>query len=310
MASTSANEPDGAAADRADARLSPALRLRRRRRRRMAAAARKGVAISPTLFTLANALSGFMAIFLASRPPDIDLPMGLSPLVLASMCIFLAMFFDAIDGQIARLTRSVSELGAQLDSMADMVSFGVAPAFIAVQLAGVRLPFVSIRGDHYYDRLALIAACIYVACAALRLARFNLEADPDHARGHTIFRGLPSPGAAGTIAGLVMLHAHLLAGGPEWLTRVSAMGVLGIMLLTAFAMISRMPYVHVINRYLRGRAPFGYVAMGVVVLLLLSVAPQWSIAIAFVSYALSAPITRLLRLRGSRRAATASQSPP
>ncbi len=278
----------------------------------MARAARRGVAISPTLFTLANALSGFMAVFLASRPPDIELPLGISPLVFASMCVFAAMFFDAIDGQIARLTRSVSDLGAQLDSMADMVSFGVAPAFIAVQLAGVRLPFVSLRGDHYYDRLALIAACIYVACAALRLARFNIEVDPDHARGHTVFRGLPSPGAAGTVAGLVMLHAYLLAGGPQWLARSAAMGVLGVMLLTAFAMISRLPYVHLINRYLRGRAPFGYVAMGVVVLLLLTIAPQWSIAGAFVSYALSAPIVRLLRLRPGRRSAVATtpQPPP
>lgn len=275
----------------------------------MARAARKGVAVSPTLFTLANALSGFMAIFLASRPPDIELPLGLSPLVFASMCVFLAMFFDTIDGQIARLTRSVSELGTQLDSMADMVSFGVAPAFIAVQLAGVRLPFMSMRGDHYYDRLALIAACIYVACAALRLARFNIEVDPDHARGHTAFRGLPSPGAAGTIAGLVMLHAHLLAGGPAWLARAAAMGVLGVMLLTAFAMISRLPYVHLVNRYLRGRAPFGYVAMSVVILLLLTIAPQWSIAVAFVSYALSAPIVRLLRLRPGRRPALPTRPP-
>lgn len=282
-------------------RDTPSFR-RRRRRRRMARAARKGVAVFPTLCTLGNVLSGFMAIFLASRPATVDLPFGWSPLVFASACIFLGMFFDAIDGQIARLTRSTSDLGAQLDSMADMVSFGVAPAFIAVQLAGVRMPFFSVRGDHYYDRAALVIACIYVACAALRLARFNVESDPQDERGHTLFRGLPSPGAAGTVASLVLLHAHLLAGGPTWLAQAAAMGLLGVMLLTAFAMISQLPYVHVLNRYLRGRAPFGYVALGVVLLLLLSIAPQWSMAGAFVAYAVSAPLARVMRGRPRRRA--------
>ncbi len=266
----------------------------------MALAARRGVAVFPTLCTLGNALCGFMAIFLASREPTADLPFGWSPLVLAASCIFLGMFFDAVDGQIARLTRSTSGLGVQLDSMADMVSFGVAPAFIAVQLAGVRTPFFSVRGDHYYDRAVLIIACIYVACAALRLARFNLEADSGHERIHTVFRGLPSPGAAGTVAGLVLLHAHLLAGEPAWRAQSAAMGLLGIMLLTAFAMISSLPYVHVLNRYLRGRAPFGYVAMGVVLLLLLSIAPHWSIACGFTAYALSGPVARLSRWRQGR----------
>ncbi|MCC7145522.1 MAG: CDP-diacylglycerol--serine O-phosphatidyltransferase [Phycisphaeraceae bacterium] len=261
---------------------------------------RRSVAIVPTLCTLGNALCGFLAVFLASRGPQVDLPLGLSALTIASIFIFLGMLFDGFDGQIARLTRSTSDLGEQLDSMADMVTFGVAPAFIAVQLAGVQSPFLSLRGDRYFDRAALIIACIYVACAALRLARFNVEANQHQAQAHAhaYFSGLPSPGAAGTVAGLVMLHQHLLdAIGPLWVLKTSAVGILAVMILVAWAMVSRLPYVHVPNRYLRGKAPFGYFVMAVVVILLLLIAPQWSIAMGFTAYALSAPVMLLPVLR-------------
>ena len=81
------------------------------------------------------------------------------------------MVLDGLDGRIARLTRSTSELGEQLDSMADMVTFGVAPAFLAIQLIGVATPFISVRSDQLFDRFVVVVACIYVACAALRLER-------------------------------------------------------------------------------------------------------------------------------------------
>src|SRR5690606_12393377 len=114
--------------------------------------------------------------------------------------IFLGMLLDGLDGRVARMTRSTSELGEQLDSMADMVTFGVAPAFLAVQLVGVVSP-LSLAED-MFDRFAMVVAFIYVACAALRLARFNIETKSDNVVDHLSFSGLPSPGAAGTVASM------------------------------------------------------------------------------------------------------------
>lgn len=251
------------------------------------------MSVLPTFFTLGNLLCGFAAIFLASRPLEVELPLGWTPLAFSAAMIFLGMAFDGLDGRIARLTRSTSDLGAQLDSMADMVTFGVAPAFLAVELIGVRTPFVSATNDLFFDRFAMVVASIYVACAALRLARFNIEsaqAPETHHRAH--FKGLPSPGAAGTVASMALLHQHFLAGDDDpmqWPVRLAAIGMVLVMLLAAFAMVSRFHYVHVLNRYLRGRAPFSTLWKTVVAVLILFIYPQGSLAAAFVLYALSAP---------------------
>src|SRR5690606_59337 len=95
--------------------------------------------------TLANMLCGFLAIFVASRPVgDANLPWEWTPLTMAAVFVFMGMVFDAFDGHLARLTRSVSDIGEQLDSLADMVTFGIAPAFLAVQLVGVQVPYLSL----------------------------------------------------------------------------------------------------------------------------------------------------------------------
>jgi CDP-diacylglycerol---serine O-phosphatidyltransferase len=270
---------------------------RRAGRRRLVPSMRP-VAILPSLLTLGNVLSGFLAIFVASRPLEPNLPFGWSPLTFAALFIFMGMLLDGLDGQLARLARATSGLGEQLDSMADMVTFGVAPAFLAVQLAGIGSPFLSARSDRYFDRAALIIACCYVACAALRLARFNAELKSPAAEDHATFSGLPSPGAAGTVASLVLLHQHLLAQPVlrVWALNFAAYGILLVTLLTALAMISRMRYLHISNRLLRGRAPIEYVAVLVVVGLLLLIAPQLSLAAAFAAYAVSAPARVVVRL--------------
>lgn len=267
------------------------------RRRRRARLAGKTIAVLPTMFTLGNLLCGFMAVFVASRP--VDTPMMFvdwTPLTCAALFIFLGQIFDALDGRVARLTRSTSDLGEQLDSMADMVSFGVAPAFILVQLIGVQAPFFSDAGDSVYDRLGLVIAGIYVACAGLRLARFNIEQEDDSVKSHLYFDGLPSPGAAGAVAGLALLHQHVWAHQPDATGgNIAAYVMLVATLLCALSMVSRYRYVHVMNKYVRGRAPFLSVAVAVMVLLLLLVWPQPAIAGGFVAYALSGPAAALLR---------------
>ena len=279
-------------------KASPAKASRRRR------AARRTIAVLPTLFTLGNLLCGFIAIFFASRPANVDLPFNWTPLTFAAMFIYVGMVCDGLDGSIARLTGSMSGLGEQLDSMADMVTFGVAPAFIMVQMIGIGTPFVSEQTDRFFDRVALSVACIYVACAALRLARFNLEKGSDEHADHASFSGLPSPGAAGAVASLALLHQHFLAGDGSALmaswTQWTAFGMLPVTLLVALAMVSRLPYIHVVSRYLRGQARFNSIVAAVIITLLLIVHVQGSFAAAFVIYALSAPAVKLYQLTRNR----------
>jgi CDP-diacylglycerol--serine O-phosphatidyltransferase len=256
----------------------------------------KTIAVLPTLFTLGNLLCGFVAIFVASRP--IDTPMmfvSWTPLTCAAMFVFLGLAFDALDGRVARMTGSESDLGEQLDSMADMVSFGVAPALILVQVLGVQAPYFSENGDTFYDRLGLVVGCIYVACAGLRLARFNIEKDDEGPGGSPFFEGLPSPGAAGTVAALALLHQHVWARDNFSLgATMSAYVMLACTALCAIAMVSRFRYVHLMNRYVRGGAPFPAVVAAVIVLLLLLVWPQPAAAGGFVIYAVSGPLRALL----------------
>jgi CDP-diacylglycerol--serine O-phosphatidyltransferase len=186
-----------------------------------------------------------------------------------------------------------------------MVSFGVAPAFIAIMLVDVQIPFLAQgKGDSLLDRAVLITGALYCACAALRLARFNVEVKSASVADHMSFKGLPSPGAAGTVASLVLLHEHFLAPlmhthratetgldtmdetWPLWLSKV---GMIIVMMLVAFAMVSRLRYSHVLNRYFRGKASFNAIVFAVVGVLAFAIAPQYTIAGALVLYALSAP---------------------
>jgi len=287
----------------------------RRRRARRRGVVLRTIAIVPTLMTLGNALCGFAAIFVASRymmwqlwedteqnaalatamsesgNNEMFMPFGMTPLMLACGFIFLGMLLDGLDGQVARMTRSTSDLGEQLDSMADMVTFGVAPAFAALMLVNIAAPFGGGRGDSYFDRLGMVAALIYVACTALRLARFNIELGSEEQPDHNNFKGLPSPGAAGTVASLILLHQSFLDNNrPDWIVNAASFGMIVVLLLTAFAMVSQLHYVHVLNRYVRGRAPFATVVKGVVLGLFLVIEFQATLAAALIFYALSAPV--------------------
>lgn len=270
--------------------------MNRKRKRARALRTLQRLAIAPTLMTLANLLCGFAAIFYASRePPELELLDNYRPLTIAAGLIFLAMVFDGLDGRVARLTRSTTDFGAQLDSMADMVSFGVAPAIMVIQLIDVGTPFFGTAElDTYFGRATLLIGGAYVACAGLRLARFNIETTDADLDAHMWFRGLPSPGAAGTVASLVLLHQYLIDRDAETLlTDVTAVVMVGITFVAALAMISTLAYVHVLNRYLRGRGTFEYVALLAVGIILLLTIPRWSLAAGFILYALSGPVTHL-----------------
>lgn len=281
---------------------------RRRRRRRLPPAY-----VFPTMCTLGNLVAGFAAIHYAAKPADFIGPWDWSGLSFAAVLIFIGMIFDAVDGSVARLTRSTSELGAQVDSLADMVSFGVAPAFMTIVLVsryvgGSDINIIGPEVDNLFGRFIWCLAAVYVCCAALRLARFNVETPGEDVKDHLIFRGLPSPGAAGAVVSLILLHQHLIAeryldGMPDGIARGWALGVPFILGLCAFAMVSSLPYAHVINRYLRGGRSFAYVVYIVVPLVMLIWFFHYVVAVGFCLYALSAPtwgLWRWLRRRSVR----------
>lgn len=251
------------------------------------------------------------------KDPNTLLIVHWTPLEVAAILIFVGMLFDAIDGSIARLAHVQSDLGAQIDSLADMVTFGVAPAFLTLRLVSLETAdgglIIGPGADNVLGKIIWAAAAVYVCCAAMRLARFNLEITTNN-RGHTKqFHGLPTPGAAGAVAGLIALHQHLLiptSGDdlPQAFARGAALGIPVIMLICGVVMVSNIPYVHVTNRFVRGRRSFAYAARLIVCLALLVWFLQITLAAAFTAYALSGP-ARLLVARFRRRRSTDSKHP-
>jgi CDP-diacylglycerol--serine O-phosphatidyltransferase len=264
-------------------------RTRRRASRRLRDL--KNVPVLPSLVTLGNVFFGFLAVAkvsdaLRATAPGAEFSEVVAYFELAAVLVFVAMVFDALDGRIARMTNQTTPFGAQLDSMADMVTFGVVPAFLGKVLVdwhaqgpgAVLMPHPKI----YY-----VAAVIYVLCAALRLARYNVEttaAEEDHRE----FRGLPTPAAAAVVCSLVAFYctredpqsfARLWIHGAEYDLVVGLMplllGTLGLL------MVSRVPYPHAMHTIFKQRHSFPFLA-GLVVLIGLA-AVEWSMVMAFVS---------------------------
>lgn len=272
------------------------------------------LSVVPTLLTLGNLLCGFGAIHYASLPIGPSQFLGWNTLTIAGTLLFVGMLCDALDGTVARLTRSSSEFGAQLDSLADIVSFGVAPAFMVIRLvtyyygpewseaAGGGQSILGPDEGNVYAKVIWAIAAIYVSCAALRLARFNVETPSAAEEDHRWFRGLPSPGAAGTVASLILLHQHLLVkvwaqDAPAGFDRISSLFIPLVTILCAIAMVSRMRYAHLVNRYLRGRRSFLYVVFLAVLLVAAIFWLHAVMAAGFVVYALSGPWSAIFRRR-------------
>jgi CDP-diacylglycerol--serine O-phosphatidyltransferase len=270
----------------------------------------RAISIAPAMLTLGNLLSGFAAIHFATRP-DIAIqgPMlekfASTNLTLACYLIFLAMVCDALDGRMARFARATSDFGGQLDSLADMVSFGTAPAFIVIRLIlNIFAPenamgeiWVSPLAGTAFGRFCWIAAGAFVACAALRLARFNAENVPDES-SHMAFKGLPAPGAAGTLISLVLLHESVFHHTALAKFSVPFAAVMPwVVIALGLLMVSRLPYVHIVNRFLRGKKPFWVLVAAVLCGLAFLLWPAAALAVSLCSYALTGPIGRLLSFR-------------
>lgn len=232
---------------------------------------RRGIYLLPNLFTTAALFAGFYAIVAAMK--------GLfEP---AAIAIFVAMIMDGLDGRVARLTNTQSEFGVQYDSLADLISFGLAPALVVYQwaLSGLGKP-------------GWLAAFIYAACTALRLARFNTQVGIADKR---YFQGLASPAAAAVLAGLVWVGAEY-----EFEGHTIGAGVLALTILVGLLMVSNVRYHSFKELDFKGKVPF---IAAVVIILIFAVIfmqpPEVLFGIALV-YAASGPVFTLVQVRRRR----------
>ncbi|GAC26384.1 CDP-diacylglycerol--serine O-phosphatidyltransferase [Paraglaciecola mesophila] len=222
---------------------------------------RKGIYLLPNLLTTAGLFSGFYAV-VASMNGHFEA---------AAVAIFIAMIFDGLDGRVARMTNTQSEFGAEYDSMADMVSFGMAPALVAYNwgLSGL-------------GKIGWLAAFIYVAGAALRLARFNTQIGIADKR---YFQGLASPAAAALVAGLVWVGGEYDVNGDDY-------GVL-VALVTSLAgllMVSNFKYNSFKEVNWHGKVPFVALLLVMLIFVVVATEPALVLFVVFALYALAGPI--------------------
>jgi CDP-diacylglycerol--serine O-phosphatidyltransferase len=285
------------------------------RRRRLSA-----ISLLPAAATLGNLLCGFLAVFccLLSVRAEYAEHYALQPrffyprleqlfpthIAAGAYLIVAAMIFDALDGRLARITRRTSEFGAQLDSLSDIVSFGLAPAALFVTML-LRPAVDAVAGEPDASRaefrVGMMCAVVYLSCAAIRLARFNVENIKSEA-AQRAFSGLPSPGAAAAVAALLALHEHLrkagFAGwGVDW-ANVARWVIAAALFCVGLLMVSRLDYVHIFNVYARRRHPPSHLVWLIAILGL----GWYSFELLFVvvawAYAISGPVIHFVRRRG------------
>jgi CDP-diacylglycerol--serine O-phosphatidyltransferase len=259
--------------------------------------------------TLGNAICGFGAMYVAALP---GYP---NQFTIAAYLIFLAMVFDALDGRLARFARHTTDFGGQLDSLADVISFGAAPAFLSLLLFKAWY-----SGPQHADlpmaltRFIWAVGALYLSCAALRLARFNVSNEHGE-QHHFSFLGLPSPAAGGTVAAWVLMQQELartafdLHSSSTMLRLSNTLGHLSavcilvlplIVLGTGLLMISHIRYPHLVNRHLRGRRSLARLILVLMGLLLLVVAHEYVMAVGMLAYVLwgaTSAATRWWRLK-------------
>ncbi|MBU6460903.1 MAG: CDP-diacylglycerol--serine O-phosphatidyltransferase [Proteobacteria bacterium] len=232
----------------------------------------KGYYILPNLFTSAGLFAGFYAIVQAMN----------GNFGYAAVAIFIAMIMDSMDGRVARLTGTQSEFGMQFDSLSDMVSFGIAPALV-----------VYVWSLQSLGRVGWIAAFVYAAGAALRLARFNTQVEVADKR---YFTGLPSPAAAALIAGFVWMMYDLGIPGLElnWFS-------CGLTFFAGLTMVSNIRYYSFKDINLRKSVPFFVVLIPILAFILLATYPPLVVFSVFVAYGVSGYVLWLIQYVRKRK---------
>lgn len=219
---------------------------------------RKGIYILPNLFTLAALFGGFYAIVMAMN----------NRFDLAAVGVFIAMVLDSLDGRVARMTNTQSAFGEQMDSLSDMVSFGAAPALISYEWA--------LKG---LGRWGWIAAFVYCACAALRLARFNVNTAVVDKR---YFQGLPSPAAAALMAGFIWLMSELDIAGPA-----VAWPMFALALYSGLTMVTNVPFYSFKDVPMKKSVPFVVIVLIALGIAVINIHPPIVLFGVFVVYGFS-----------------------
>ncbi|MEK8088830.1 CDP-diacylglycerol--serine O-phosphatidyltransferase [Thermithiobacillus plumbiphilus] len=232
---------------------------------------RRGVYVLPNLFTTASLFAGFYAIIKAIG----------GDFQLAASVIFIAMVLDGLDGRIARLTNTQSDFGAEYDSLADVIAFGLAPSVV-----------LYLWGLSGYGKIGWLGAFVFTACGALRLARFNTQV---HVASKSHFQGLPIPAAAATLAGLVWVAESPEVSG--FIDDFAQPIALALVYLLGLFMVSNFRYKSFKDVDLRGRVPFVLAVIGVLIVALIAVHPPLVLFAASLTYALSGPVLTLLQMR-------------
>ena len=260
---------------------------------------RKGIYVLPNMITLAALFGGFYAIVMAMN----------GQFGLATAGIFAAMVLDGLDGRVARMTHTQSAFGEQMDSLSDMVSFGAAPALVAYMWALQPL-----------GKAGWFAAFVYCACAALRLARFNVNTGVVDKR---YFQGLPSPAAAALVAGFIWLTSTMIEAQrevPLFRALISALGgtrvargdfswlLFAITLFAGLTMVTNTPYYSF--KDLRGRrsVPFVMLVLAALLIAVISIEPATMLFLVFVGYALSGYVVYVWRKAKGEHASIVSTS--
>ncbi|HBF22348.1 MAG TPA: hypothetical protein DDW23_00910 [Planctomycetes bacterium] len=274
----------------------------------------------PSLVTLANLACGICALILCMDAVAIGADMSafdgdnLHPIKAAAWLLVLATFLDAMDGKLARLTRNTSTLGAQLDSLADAVAFGVVPGMLVRSTA---LLFGPLLGITPHPRILWVAPIVFTCCAVLRLARFNVENSGESSRkGVKFFTGLPTPAAAGLPVAMVLFtfgvadSNFLFSLSDEATLRVQAflLGILPFTLLALGAlMVTRVPYPHLASWLTRNRSPFQATAEFVLVGGLLLIEPEAALLLVGAAFVLVPLLAVLPRTLGAHLASEQSE---
>jgi CDP-diacylglycerol--serine O-phosphatidyltransferase len=225
---------------------------------------RRAVNLIPNLFTTGNLCCGVFAILAVFN----------ANYIAAAIAILVAMVFDVLDGKSARLTNSTSQFGLEYDSLADVVSFGVAPGLLIYSWA--------LSGQGMFGAAVMFA---YVALGAVRLARFNSTVASTDSK---YFTGLAIPAAAGVVASLVIFDHHIVRMGAE----VKPLLILIITLTLAFLMVSTIKYRSFKDLKFRGGRHFNYLVWVILGLMLVMAWPQVMLFVIFAAYAVSGPVER------------------
>jgi CDP-diacylglycerol---serine O-phosphatidyltransferase len=237
----------------------------------------KGVYILPNLFTSASLFMGFFAIIRAIQTAT----RGEGSYQWCAFAIIAAAAFDMMDGRVARKTNTATKFGVEYDSLADLVSFGVAPALV-----------MYLWTLHDLGRVGWLAAFLYMACGALRLARFNVQVSSVE---KSFFQGLPIPMAALMLSGAILIwEGKPLDKATLFFPYDVVLYLLGLMYALAGLMVSSIPYRSFKTLNLTNRHSFSYLVIFVIVLMIMPFRPWWALFLLGCGYLLSGPVERYL----------------